>query len=369
MSTHIDLADNFDEFDIDCLDIDTLDNLLDDDLDTAPVQSSTNDTLLVSQAYTKPTQQQRYTHGAKHCQLTIDSLFGKNSSSKAHQRESLPKRPVGSMDSGVSALEFSQPPAKAMRLNEPQTKWSTEPIDIDSDYGDLMEDLVDDDLLDDCDWQDPGPSTKVPQQLQLSPSRPKQPLQMFQAREMTFKSHGDNTLVEETHAMDRDAMQTYLYPLLGGQPARAYQQGAIQRCLFQNTLVALPTGMGKTLIAVVVMANYARWFPNCLSVFLAPTKPLVAQQMQACKGMIYAILSKARERGQSTQQLPLGDKWIVEMNGSTPPKSRQALWSGARFVFSTPQILQNDLKLGTLDGDNARRIALLVIDEAHRATG
>ncbi|KAJ2817405.1 hypothetical protein FBU31_006240, partial [Coemansia sp. 'formosensis'] len=149
MSTHIDLVDNFDEFDIDCLDIDTLNDLLDDDLDTAPVQSSTNDTLLVSQAYTKPTQQQRYTHGAKHCQLTIDSLFGKNGSSTTHQRESLPKRPVGSMDSGVSALEFSQPPAKAMRLNEPQTKWSTEPIDIDSDYGDLMEDLVDDDLLDD----------------------------------------------------------------------------------------------------------------------------------------------------------------------------------------------------------------------------
>ncbi|KAJ2474878.1 hypothetical protein IWW47_006615, partial [Coemansia sp. RSA 2052] len=154
---------------------------------------------------------------------------------------------------------------------------------------------------------------------------------MFQARELTSRGHGDNALVEATHAMDRDAMQTYLYPLLGGQAARAYQQGAIQRCLVQNTLVALPTGMGKTLIAVVVMANYARWFPNCLSVFLAPTKPLVAQQMQACKGMIHAMLSKAREQGQSAQQLPLKDNWIVEMNGSTPPKSRQALWNSARF--------------------------------------
>ncbi|KAJ2862272.1 3'-5' DNA helicase [Coemansia aciculifera] len=402
MSTHIDLVDNFDEFDefdIDCLDIDMLDDLLTDDLNTAPVQAHTKNAPLA-----KPTQlpqsvphssapskqqQQRYTHGAKHCQLTIDSLFGKNGSAVAHQREPLPKRPVGAMDNGIGAVDLRHPPAKAMRLNEPQAGWSTEPIDIDSDYGDLMEGLEDDDLLDDSTWQDSGLTTKVlppssshyyhnqlppttqkwPQQQQLSPLRPKQPLQMFQAREMTVKSRGDNTLVEETHAMDRDAMQTYLYPLLGGQPARAYQQGAIQRCLFQNTLVALPTGMGKTLIAVVVMANYARWFPNCLSVFLAPTKPLVAQQMQACKGMIYAILSKAREQGQSTQQLPLGDKWIVEMNGSTPPKSRQALWNSARFVFSTPQILQNDLKLGTLDGDNARRIALLVIDEAHRATG
>ncbi|KAJ2102837.1 3'-5' DNA helicase [Coemansia sp. S142-1] len=398
MSTHIDPVDNFDEFDIDCLDVDMLDDLLTDDLDTTSAQAPTKNVPLVQPAQQLQSlphasappkqQQQRYTHGAKHCQLTIDSLFGKNGGAVAQQREPLPKRPVGAMDNGVGAVDLRQPPAKAMRLNEPQTGWSTEPIDIDSDYGDLMEGLEEDDLLGDCAWQDSGPPTKVsppsssryyqnqpapslkwPQQQQLSPPRPKQPLQMFQAREMTLKSRGDNTLVEETHAMDRDAMQTYLYPLLGGQPARAYQQGAIQRCLFQNTLVALPTGMGKTLIAVVVMANYARWFPNCLSVFLAPTKPLVAQQMQACKGMIYAILSKAREQGQLTQQLPLGDKWIVEMNGSTPPKSRQALWNSARFVFSTPQILQNDLKLGTLDGDNARRIALLVIDEAHRATG
>ncbi|KAJ2463648.1 3'-5' DNA helicase, partial [Coemansia sp. RSA 2322] len=89
----------------------------------------------------------------------------------------------------------------------------------------------------------------------------------------------------------------------------------------------------------------------------------------ACKSMIRAILSKTHDPGQATQQIPRQANWIVEMNGSTPPKSRQALWSSARFVFSTPQILQNDLKLGTLDRDNARRITLLVIDEAHRATG
>ncbi|KAI7834858.1 P-loop containing nucleoside triphosphate hydrolase protein, partial [Kickxella alabastrina] len=165
------------------------------------------------------------------------------------------------------------------------------------------------------------------------------------------------------HAMNKGAMSTYVYPLLGNQPARAYQQGAVQRCLFQNTLVALPTGMGKTLIAVVVMANYTRWFPNSLAIFLAPTKPLVAQQMQACRGMIHAILSH------SPDNAPLGSDWVVEMNGTTPPKSREKLWTNARCVFSTPQILQNDLKSGTLSVENAQRIVLLVIDEAHRATG
>ncbi|KAJ1959447.1 3'-5' DNA helicase, partial [Dipsacomyces acuminosporus] len=85
--------------------------------------------------------------------------------------------------------------------------------------------------------------------------------------------------------------------------------------------------------------------------------------------MIHAILSHTGDSGAMPNPPQLGSNWIVEMNGSTPPKSRQALWSSARFVFSTPQILQNDLKTGTLDASHARRIALLVIDEAHRATG
>ena len=32
--------------------------------------------------------------------------------------------------------------------------------------------------------------------------------------------------------------------------------------IMQNTLVSLPTGLGKTLIAAVVMYNYYRWFPQ-----------------------------------------------------------------------------------------------------------
>ncbi|KAI9482078.1 P-loop containing nucleoside triphosphate hydrolase protein, partial [Coemansia mojavensis] len=178
----------------------------------------------------------------------------------------------------------------------------------------------------------------------------------FKTRELVVRNTGDNTLVESTHLINRPSLDTFVYPLLGGQPARAYQQGAIQHCIFQNTLVALPTGMGKTFIAAVVMANYARWFSNSMSIFLAPTKPLVAQQMQAC-----------RNNGDS---LPLfGSEWVVEMNGQTQPKKRSMLWSTARFVFSTPQILQNDLKTGTLTANDAKRISLLVIDEAHRATG
>lgn len=45
-------------------------------------------------------------------------------------------------------------------------------------------------------------------------------------------------------------------------PLRDYQFAITKKALFSNTLVALPTGLGKTLIAAVVMYNYFRWFPE-----------------------------------------------------------------------------------------------------------
>lgn len=48
----------------------------------------------------------------------------------------------------------------------------------------------------------------------------------------------------------------------GSVPLRDYQFAITKTALFSNTLVALPTGLGKTLIAAVVMYNYFRWFPE-----------------------------------------------------------------------------------------------------------
>ncbi len=48
-------------------------------------------------------------------------------------------------------------------------------------------------------------------------------------------------------------------------PERAYQIDIINTALLQNTLVCLPTGLGKTLIAAVIMHNFTRWFPEVLS--------------------------------------------------------------------------------------------------------
>jgi hypothetical protein len=55
-------------------------------------------------------------------------------------------------------------------------------------------------------------------------------------------------------------MYYWLYPKY--PPMRSYQFRMVRSALLANTLVCLPTGLGKTLIAAVVMYNYYRWFPQ-----------------------------------------------------------------------------------------------------------
>ena len=45
----------------------------------------------------------------------------------------------------------------------------------------------------------------------------------------------------------------------------AYQVAIVEQALLHNTLVCLPTGLGKTFIAAVVMYNFFRWFPEVCS--------------------------------------------------------------------------------------------------------
>lgn len=79
---------------------------------------------------------------------------------------------------------------------------------------------------------------------------------------------------------DSSSAKVWIYPT--NYPIRDYQLKISEAALFQNTLVCLPTGLGKTFIAAVVMYNFYRWYPSGKIVFMAPTKPLVAQQIEAC---------------------------------------------------------------------------------------
>ncbi|KAI0034898.1 hypothetical protein K488DRAFT_83505 [Vararia minispora EC-137] len=146
--------------------------------------------------------------------------------------------------------------------------------------------------------------------------------------------------------LEPDLLETskWLYPT--NVPKRDYQFNIAKHCLFDNTLVALPTGLGKTFIAGVVMLNYYRWFPTGKVMFVAPTKPLVAQQVEACHRMC---------------GIPGRD--AIDLTGEIQPKFRAV---AKRVFYSTPQTLENDLVKGVVD---ARNIILLVVDEAHKAKG
>lgn len=52
---------------------------------------------------------------------------------------------------------------------------------------------------------------------------------------------------------DREACRTWVYPL--NKTLRDYQFNIVKACLLNNCLVALPTGLGKTFIASVVMMS------------------------------------------------------------------------------------------------------------------
>lgn len=150
------------------------------------------------------------------------------------------------------------------------------------------------------------------------------------------------------HKLDPENLKTWVYPLNLGK-IRDYQYSIVRHALFNNTLVALPTGLGKTCIAATVMFNYYRWTKDAQIVFVAPTKPLVAQQVDACFNIV------GIPKSQTTM-----------LTGEQAPALRAEEWQEKRVFFMTPQTFDNDLRSGLAD---PKKIVLLVVDEAHRAKG
>ncbi|KAL8589791.1 hypothetical protein ACOMHN_020794 [Nucella lapillus] len=156
-----------------------------------------------------------------------------------------------------------------------------------------------------------------------------------------------NPPVWELQGYDPSAGGLWIYPT--NYPVREYQFSVVRQALVKNTLVTLPTGLGKTFIAAVVMYNFYRWYPEGRVVFMAPTKPLVAQQIEAC----YNIMGIPRQD-------------TAEMTGSMNPTDRKKAWRDRRVFFLTPQVMTNDMSRGTC---SAEAIKLVVVDEAHKALG
>ncbi len=129
---------------------------------------------------------------------------------------------------------------------------------------------------------------------------------------------------------------------------RLYQKRIAEGASERNTLVILPTALGKTVISAMVAANLLFHYRNSKVLVMAPTRPLVLQHRNS-----FSRLLKLRERD------------TLLLTGETPPENRKLLWEGeARIVFSTPQVVRNDLLEHRVLLEN---YGLLVFDECHRA--
>ncbi len=129
---------------------------------------------------------------------------------------------------------------------------------------------------------------------------------------------------------------------------RSYQESIAKNAVRVNTLVCLPTGLGKSIVAAYVAAERLQRIPNKGVVMLAPTKPLVLQHFKTFQKL-----------------LNLDPSSMVWLTGEVGPDERIDLWQ-KRLIFSTPQVFMNDLLTGKLNLD---AISLMIFDEAHRAVG
>ncbi len=130
---------------------------------------------------------------------------------------------------------------------------------------------------------------------------------------------------------------------------RLYQQTILGTAASFNTLVVLPTGMGKTPIAFMLSAQRLHQYPNAKILMLAPTKPLCEQHVQTFR-----------------RHLEVPEEKIVLFTGEIPPERRAELWKEATIIISTPQGLENDTINQRIRLEEA---SLLILDECHHATG
>jgi len=126
---------------------------------------------------------------------------------------------------------------------------------------------------------------------------------------------------------------------------RDYQVNLANQAKNENCLIILPTGLGKTVVALHVIADYLTK-GNGGVLFLAPTKVLVNQHYEFLKNT-----------------LTIDDIGII--TGEDLLTKRKKLWINS-VICATPEITRNDIARKIVD---ITQFNLIIFDEAHRAVG
>lgn len=126
---------------------------------------------------------------------------------------------------------------------------------------------------------------------------------------------------------------------------RLYQEQILNTCKNHNTIVVLPTGLGKTMIALALAVIQLKQHENSKVIFTAPTKPLVEQHKQLFSEYLKTEMFTA--------------------TGKISPEEREKIYPATKIIFGTPQTLENDILTRKLNLEN---VSLMIFDEAHRAS-
>lgn len=129
---------------------------------------------------------------------------------------------------------------------------------------------------------------------------------------------------------------------------RLYQEAILGTATLKNTLVVLPTGLGKTAIAIMLTAHRLIVHKDSKVLMLAPTKPLCEQHLDSFR-----------------KHLNINPQDIHLITGFIPPKRRLESYK-SKVIIATPQCIENDIIADRLNLDN---YSLIIFDEAHRAIG
>ena len=130
---------------------------------------------------------------------------------------------------------------------------------------------------------------------------------------------------------------------------RKYQNSISKTAFNRNTLVILPTALGKTVISLLVCAEMLYNYRDKRILIMAPSRPLVNQHTVSF-----------------VSALKISEDNMALLTGKFRPPERRAIWNKdlIRIVFATPEVVKNDIEEKRLLLNN---FSLLVFDEAHRA--
>jgi len=126
---------------------------------------------------------------------------------------------------------------------------------------------------------------------------------------------------------------------------RDYQDNLAKQAISENCLIVLPTGLGKTTVALHVIAEFLSRRKGGV-LFLAPTRVLAHQHYEFLKN-----------------NLLIDDVALV--TGEDLLAKRKKLWVNS-VICATPEIVKNDLDRQIVSPD---QFSLVIFDEAHRTVG